>query len=115
MTKDSLKPSQQRIVEMIDALTFGRIEGLTIRCGEPYYEPAPCIAQEIKLGTPPEDRRRSNSQDFALKSEFESLFIHLERLGNGIVDIEIRHGLPFRLIINHGDTGCLGRAEEARR
>ena len=35
----------------------------------------------------------------ALKKEFENLFEQLSRLGNGFVDIEVRHRLPSRLVL----------------
>ena len=37
--------------------------------------------------------------DLTLKKEFESLFDQLSRLQDGFVDIEVRHSLPFRLVL----------------
>jgi len=37
--------------------------------------------------------------DLILKKEFENLFEQLSRLGNGFVDIEVRHRLPSRLVL----------------
>jgi hypothetical protein len=53
--------------------------------------------QEIKLGSEPEHRPDRGSTE--LKKEFQALFNHLERLNDGIVAIEIRHALPFRLTV----------------
>jgi hypothetical protein len=99
MTKDSLSTSQRRTLELIQELVFGRIVGLSINNGQPCYDPAPRIAQEIKLGSESECRPDRNQGDLTLKKEFETLFDQLSQLRDGIVDIEIRHSLPFRLVM----------------
>ena|SRR5215472_17758572 len=98
MTKSSLNPGQRRTVEIIEALGFGVIEHLLIRSGVPCYEPEPRIIQSIKLNSEPEPQPDCTGPDFTLKKEFESLFDHLARLREGIVDIEVRHKTPFRLV-----------------
>jgi hypothetical protein len=99
MTKSSLKPSQQRTVEIIEALGFGVVERLSIHAGLPCYEPGPRIIQTIKLDSGPERQPDGGHADLTLKKEFESLFNQLSRLHDGVVDIEVRHGLPFRLLL----------------
>jgi len=98
MTKFSLSPSQRRTVEIIEALGFGVIERLLIRGGLPCYEPEPRIVQAIKLAAS-ERQPDPCSADLTLKKEFEGLFDQLTRLRDGIVDIEVRHNLPFRLVV----------------
>jgi hypothetical protein len=99
MTKSSLNPSQRQTVEIIEALGFGVIERLMIRGGLPCYEPEPRIVQAIKLDSEPERQPDDGNADLTLKKEFESLFDQLSRLGDGIVDIEVRHSAPFRLVL----------------
>jgi hypothetical protein len=99
MTKSCLNPGQRRTVEIIEALGFGVIECLLIRGGLPCYEPGPRIVQSIKVNCEPERQPEPSSADLALKKEFESLFVQLSRLGAATVDIEIRHSLPFRLVL----------------
>jgi hypothetical protein len=99
MTKSCLNPSQRRTLEIIEALGFGVIERLLIRGGLPCYEPEPRIVQAIKLDCEPGRQPNPSSADLTLKKEFESLFDQLSRLGDAAVDIEIRHGLPFRLVL----------------
>ena len=41
MTKSVLNPDQCRVVEIIQALGFGVIEGLLVRSGLPCFEPEP--------------------------------------------------------------------------
>ena len=99
MIRNSLTSSQIRTVEIIEALGFGVIERLLIRGGLPCYEPQPRIVQAIKLVSEPERRPHRGCRDTTLKKEFECLFDRLRWLGDAIVDIEIRHSRPFRLVL----------------
>jgi hypothetical protein len=99
MTKTSLEPNQRRIVEIIEALGFGVIERLVICGGLPCYEPEPRIVQTIKLDSEPERQPEHDHPDLTLRKEFESLFDQLTLLRDGAVDIEVRHSLPFRLVM----------------
>jgi hypothetical protein len=86
-------------VEIIEALGFGLIESLLIRGGLPCYEPEPRIVQTIKLDSEFERQPSHSHADLTLRKEFESLFEQLIRLRDGIVDIEVRHSVPFRLVL----------------
>jgi hypothetical protein len=102
MTKRSLDPAQLQLVETIEELGFGRIEQIPVRDGRPYLERATEIVREIKLGseTEPHTERRD---DLTLKIEFERLLNQLSQLRDGVVDVEIRHGAPFKLSVRrHG-------------
>jgi hypothetical protein len=99
MTKNSLEPNQRRIVEIIEALGFGVIEHLSIRDGLPCYDPEPRIVQTVKLATGPGRQPDRSCADLTLKNEFESLFDQLARLRDGAVDIEVRHSVPVRLVL----------------
>lgn len=98
MTKSSLDPVQRRTVAIIESLGFGSIEGLWIHGGLPCYEPEPRIVQTIKFESEPK-RKPDGHAELTLKKEFESLFGQLSRLRDGVVDIEVRHGLPFKLVL----------------
>jgi hypothetical protein len=39
-TKSSLTPARRRLVERLQQLNFGRIEGLLVRGGEPVFGPS---------------------------------------------------------------------------
>ena len=107
MTKSSLNPGQRRTVEIIEALGFGVIERLLIRAGLPCYEPEPRIVQTIKFESEPERQPADGDADVTLKKEFESLFDQLNRVRDGVVDIEVRHSLPFRLVLERRLEGFL--------
>jgi hypothetical protein len=82
-------------------LNFGRLECLHVIGGEPSFSPAPRLVQDIKIGTAESiPRSEIGREDFVLRSSVIELFSHLERLGAGVVSaIEIRYGLPARLIL----------------
>jgi hypothetical protein len=107
MTKSSLNADQCRTVEIIEALGFGVIEGLVIRGGFPCYEREPRLLQTIKLDLEPNRQTDRSCPDLTLKQEFESMFDQLSGLGDGIVEIEIRHGLPFKLVVERRSTELL--------
>ena len=99
MTKSSLDPNQRRIVEIIEALGFGVIQRLSIRGGLLCFEPEPQIVQTIKLDSEPERQAEHGHPDLTLRKEFDGLFDQLARLGDGVVDIEVRHSLPVRMVL----------------
>ena len=107
MTRSSLNDGQRRTVEIIEALGFGVIERLSIRGGVPCYESEPRIVQAIKLDSEPERQPDRSDADLTLKKEFENLLDQLSRLPDGFVDIEIRHSLPFRLVLERRPTELL--------
>jgi hypothetical protein len=99
LTGPTLNPDQRRTADIVEALVFGLIEGLLIRGGSPCYEQEPRLIQTIKLDSELERQSDRDSADLTLKKEFISLFGHLRRLGEAIVDIEVRHGAPFKLAV----------------
>jgi hypothetical protein len=98
VTKASLQPVQRRVVELIEALDFGVIEHLRVRRGKPCFDPQPRIIQSIKLDSAKADRP-AGDPNLTLKSEFASLFDRLTSIEEGVVTVEVRHGAPFRLVI----------------
>lgn len=107
MTRSSLDPGQRLTVEIIEALGFGVIERLLVRDGLPCYESEPRIVQTIKLASEPERQPDRSSAVLTLKKEFQSLFQQLTQLQDGMVDIEVRHSAPFRLVVERRYTGLL--------
>ncbi|MGA2186553.1 MAG: hypothetical protein ABSH47_26350 [Bryobacteraceae bacterium] len=88
---------------------YGRIDGLVILDGEPVFDPMPRIIRDIKLGGEDGPRPESNHADFLLKSQVIELFDHLTEIRNGSIEsIEVKHGLPFRLVVEQSTqrTGC---------
>ena len=100
VTKSSLPPACRRLVELMQWVNFGRLENLKIRGGQPVLNPLPRIVREIKISGDNGPRPESRRDDFLLKNHLTELFAHLDDLGEGTVEVlEIKHGLPFRLLI----------------
>lgn len=99
-TKSSLTAPRRRLLEAMQRLNFGRIEGLEIRNGEPVFQPAPRIIQDIKIGGENGPRPELSIDDFALRSAVVELFNHLSRIGDGTVEsVEVKYGMPFKLVV----------------
>jgi hypothetical protein len=98
LTKASLTSEQLRIVELIESLNFGRVEGIRIRRGEPCSTPVPRIVEEIKLDSDPSAAPESVDPRLTLREEFVRLFRELTRLHDSEVTIFVRHHLPARLM-----------------
>jgi hypothetical protein len=97
--KSTLSPSRQKLLQAMQRNPFSNIETV-VRGGDPCFDPPPIIRREIKLGVDAPARTDSESGDFALKRAVTDLFEHLDRLCDGsVVMIEVRHGLPARLIL----------------
>ena len=111
-TKMSQSPSRHRLIEAMQQLSFGRIENLAIQNGEPVFSPPPRLIQDIKLGAGENGPRPElYREDFMLRSSVIELFHHLERIGSGnIAAIEVRHGLPFRIVIDRSAGDYSGAA-----
>lgn len=98
--KSSVPVPRQRLVKLMQRINFGRIENLAIAGGQPVLAPPPRIVREIKLGGENGPRPEAAIDDFALKSQVVELFRTLDDRRDGVIDVlEIKHGLPFRLVI----------------
>src|SRR5260370_969113 len=82
-TKATLSAPRRRLLEAMQRLNFGRIEGLAIRSGEPVFQPAPRIIQDIKIGGENGPRPELTREGFALKSSVIGIFDPLARIGDG--------------------------------
>jgi hypothetical protein len=99
-TKGTLSPARKRLLQTMQELNFGRIENITVCAGEPMFTPALRVIRDIKIGGENGPRPEASRTDFALKAQFAELFEHLSQIGDGSVSaIEVKHGLPFRLVI----------------
>ena len=101
LTKSSLSLPKKRLIETMQRVNYGRIEGLVIRSGEPAFDPPPRVVKDVKLGAADNGARPElEAADFALKREHIELFENLRRVDDGMIEcIEIKSGLPFRLMV----------------
>jgi hypothetical protein len=100
IAKSDLTHSRRRLVELMQSINFGRIEGLPIRGGEPVLDASPRVVREIKIGGENGPRSERAADNFLLKVQVIELLEHLTSLRNGTIEVlEIKHGLPFRLLV----------------
>jgi hypothetical protein len=99
--KSDLTEPQSHLVELLQEINFGRIEGLHVHRGGPIFQPAPRVVRDVKLGGGENGPRPELArEDFALKSQVVEMFEHLRRLADGtIATIHVQHGLPCRLTV----------------
>jgi hypothetical protein len=97
--KASLSPARRRLLELLQQVNFGRLESLVIADDEPVFDPSPRIVREIKFGGENGPRHEIGAADFNLKSQVIELLAFFDELHNGVIDVlEIKHGLPFRIV-----------------
>ena len=100
LKKQNLSLARQQLIELMQRINYGRIEGLPVRRGEPVMDPPPRIVREIKFSGENGPRPESTKADFALKAQVRDLFAQLEALGDGVIPcVEIQRGLPFRMTV----------------
>jgi hypothetical protein len=100
VSKATLSPARRRLVELLQQLNFGRVEGLSVLDGDPVFEPPPRLVREVKFGGENGPRPEAAAADFPLKSQLVELFQHFDEIGDGTIDVlEIKHGLPFRMVV----------------
>lgn len=98
--KSALPDPRRHLLELMQNVNFGRIENLPVRGGQPVLDPPPRIVREIKIGGDNGPRAELGANNFVLKAQVVEFFEHLDRLGDGtVVMLEIKHGLPFRLMV----------------
>jgi len=96
--KSSLPEPRQHLVQLMQAVNFGRIEGLVIKSGQPVLDPPPRIIREYRFPGDNSPRAELSVEDFELKSQVVELFHCIDDLRDSVIKVlEVRHGLPFRM------------------
>jgi hypothetical protein len=102
VSKSSLSDSEQRLVELLQDINFGRIEHLQVRRGAPVLDPAPDVVRTQKMGGTKGPRQEAFLQDFWLKEPVIDLVQTIREIGDGeILLITVMHGLPHVLEVRH--------------
>ena len=99
VAKAHLTGDQKCLVEWMQRMYYGRIEGLRVRGGLPVCDPPPRVVREVKLDGERGPHPMIEREDFVLKAEVQELFAQMERMGDGVIlVIEVRNGLPVRMV-----------------
>jgi len=94
-TFGELEPEHQRLVNLIQTVNFGRIQGVPIRSGRIVLDPLPRVLRDFKPGGDNGRRPESRLGDFVLKKEVVELLDFIAGLDNATIhNIEISEGLP---------------------
>jgi hypothetical protein len=94
-TKSSLSAAQTQLVELLQAVNFGRVEALQVNQGQPSFDPPPRVIQKLKFGGENGSRAEFGYADFRLKHGVVELLELISSIKKGeIRSIEIRFGLP---------------------
>ena len=98
--KSTLTVSRSHLVELMQDINFGRIENLRVRGGQPAFDGMVRVVREVKFGGENGPRPESQCSDFTLKGPVVEMLQYFDRLGNCHIDVlEIKHGLPFRMLV----------------
>jgi hypothetical protein len=98
--KASLSPARRRLLELFQRVNFGRLESLAVCNREPVLDPRPVVVREHKFAGENGPRPELATDDFLLKQQVVELFAFFDQLQDGVIDVlEIKHGLPFRMIV----------------
>jgi len=81
-------------------INFGRIERLGIKNGEPVFDPPPKVIREVKFGGDNGSHLEKSNPCFSLKAQVVELFHQFDGISSGQIElIEVKHGLPFRMLL----------------
>ena len=95
-TKHSLSADQQRFVELLQRIRYGRIPRLQVRRGRPVLNADLFWRRNVKVLGENAPHPSLHSPDFPLRKEVVEFFRLLAALGDGeVADLEVRNGLPF--------------------
>lgn len=95
-----LSQQQRALVQLMQRINFGALEHVPVRGGQPHLDPPLRVIREHKLGGENGPRPEAAMGNFVLKAEVIELLDEVKRFGDGVIDrIEVKHGLPFRLVI----------------
>jgi hypothetical protein len=94
-----LSAACKHLLRVMQEHPYSRIDHLTIANGEPVFNPGTKILSETKFGAVDGPRREAGLTNFVLKKEHVEMFRQIESIGSGeVLTLEIRGGLPFRMI-----------------
>ncbi len=94
MRQHELSVSQRKLLILMEKVSYGRINNLEIRKGEPVVSEKSTIMRDMKLGA--DDSYAAIGDDFQLKKKVIDFFEELMKIKEGFIrKIEIRGGLPI--------------------
>ena len=74
LKKSDLPQEGQSLIELMQSINYGRIEGLAVRRGQPVLAPPPRVVREIKFGGENGRRPEIAKSNFMLRGPVRDLF-----------------------------------------
>jgi hypothetical protein len=100
-TRD-LSPSEQRFLQAMTELGYGRLESLRIERGELILDPWPSTVRHVKFSAARSASANDLPAEFELKKQVAEFFEYVRSVETGeIRTLELQHGLPFSMEIGH--------------
>ena len=100
VTKASLTPAKRRLVELMQEINYGRLEGLEVRDREPVLDPPPRVVRQIVFGKDNAPHTARKQDSFALKKSVAELFEVFDRERSFLIlELVIDNGLPIRMTV----------------
>ena len=110
LSMSELRASERAFVAAMQQLGFGRFEFLRIDHGELVLDPWPTTVRGVKFGSDDAATSRTAPDEFQLKRQVIELIEYVREVDAGeIRTLEIRHGLPFSMEIEHRRDGNGGQ------
>lgn len=98
-----LLATERCFVTAMNDLCFGRFEFLRIERGELVLDPWPTTVRGVKFGASDATAHKPLPDQFELKVQVAEFFEYVRTVdASEIRCLEIRHGLPFSMEIEHG-------------
>jgi hypothetical protein len=106
---DDLFASERRFAAAMRDVGFGRFESLQIKFGRLVLDPWPIAVRRVKFGSVGAATGRPDADDFQLKAQLAEFFEYVRGVHVGEIRcLELRHGLPFSMEIEHRHNGSGG-------
>jgi hypothetical protein len=101
-----LTTAERRFLTAMHDVGFGRFEFLRIQRGEVVLDPWPTTVRGIKFGSPDTVTHTVPPADFELKAQVAEFFEYVRSVDSGEIRcLDVRHGLPFTMEIEHRRDG----------
>ena len=98
MKKSTVSPARRRLIELMQDVHYGSIEGLQIRDCEPVVNPPPAAVRDLVLGKFERSHPARELSDFHLRDALIDLFELFDRERDVDIDrLSIQSGLPLRV------------------
>ena len=100
-----LSASERRFLHEMHDVGFGRFESLRVDRGSLVLDPWPTTVRGVKFGSV-DTAAHKPPLDFELKTQVAEFFEYVRSVDAGEIRcLELRHGLPFSMEIEHRQDG----------